>query len=281
MFVLVLVACHASPAVSTGDRAVRAEWAKGIEPFRIAGKLYYVGGFNIAAYLVATSDGLILIDTGPREMAPVIRSGIVKLGFRIEDVKLLLISHAHWDHVEGLAAMQRDTGAKVLVMEAEVPAVRAGRDLSGYSEPGWEPVAVDRVLHDREEVTLGDTTLRALWTPGHTKGTTTWTLDVHDQGRRYNVVVIGAIAANTGVPLLHNPRNPTIAADLRRTAAVMKSLSPDIHLYVHPDEVWTGKLERVRAGDPSVLVDPAGYQRFIAECEADTETRIKAERRRD
>jgi metallo-beta-lactamase class B len=276
---LFVVACHpASPNVASGDREIRTEWARAIEPFRIAGNLYYVGGHNIAAYLVATSDGLILIDTGPREMAPVIRAGIAKLGFRVANVKVLLISHAHWDHVEGLASMQRDTGAKVMVMDAEAEAIRSGKDLSAYGGPGWEPVRVDRVLHDGDDVVLGETTLHAVWTPGHTQGTTSWRLDVTDHGRRYDVLLIGAIAANAGVPLRDNPRHPTIAADLARTAQVMKGLHPDIYLYVHPDELWADKLGRVRAGDPSALVDPAGYQRFIAEAAADTEARLAAER---
>lgn len=275
MIALVLMACHAAPASDSGDREIRTAWARAIEPFRIAGNLYYVGGHNIAAYLVATSEGLILVDTGPREMAPVIRAGIAKLGFRVADVKILLISHAHWDHVEGLASMQRDTGAKVMVMAAEVDAIRTGQDRSAYGGPGWEPVAVDRVLHDGDDVTLGDATLHALWTPGHTQGATSWQLDVVDHGRRYDVLLIGAIAANAGVPLRNNPRHPTIAADLTRTAQVMKGLHPDIYLYVHPDDLWAGKLDRVRAGDPSVLVDPAGYQRFIAEAAADTEARLR------
>lgn len=280
--ILFLLACRSAPApVDTSDRAVRTEWARAIEPFRIAGNLYYVGGFNIASYLIASSEGLIVIDSGPREMVPVVLAGIQQLGFRVEDVKILLISHAHWDHVEGLAALQRATGARVMVMAAEAPAIRGGADLSAYGGLGWAPVRVDRELHDGEDVVLGDAKLHALWTPGHTQGTTSWTLDVEDHGKRYAVVLIGAIQANAGAPLLHNPRHPAIAADLRRTAEVMRALRPDIFLYVHPDEVWTGKLDRVRAGDPSPLVDPAGYQRFVEDCAMDTETRIRAEQARD
>lgn len=278
---LVVLACRSAPAPDTSDRAVRTEWARVIEPFRIAGNLYYVGGFNIASYLIATSEGLIVIDSGPRELVPVVLDGIRKLGYRASDVKILLISHAHWDHVEGLAALQRATGAQVMVMDTEAPALRGGTDLSAYGGTGWEPVRVDRVLHDGEDVVLGDARVHALWTPGHTQGTTSWTLDVVDRGKRYAVVLIGAIQANAGVPLLHNPRHPTIAADLRHTAEVMRALRPDIFLYVHPDEVWTGKLDRVRAGDPSPLVDPAGYQRFVEACAADTEARLRAEQARN
>ncbi|HKE16374.1 MAG TPA: DUF3500 domain-containing protein, partial [Kofleriaceae bacterium] len=150
---------HARPPGSADSARIRAEWARPVEPFHLVGNIYYVGGANIASYLIATSGGLILLDTGPREMIPVVRAGIVRLGFKLEDVSILLVSHAHWDHVEGLAAMKKLTGARVMVMAQEAPAISSGKDLSALGEGGWEPVAVDRVLRDGEDVVLGDTTM--------------------------------------------------------------------------------------------------------------------------
>jgi glyoxylase-like metal-dependent hydrolase (beta-lactamase superfamily II) len=263
-----------------GERPIRSEWARPVEPFRVAGNLYYVGGANIASWLIASSRGLILIDTGPREMAPVVRAGVVKLGFRIEDIEILLVSHAHWDHVEGLAAMKAVTGARLMALAEEVPALSTGRDLSALGGAGWDPVAVDRVLHDGDQVVLGEVTLRALWTPGHTQGCTTWIFAVEENGERYQVAIVGSPAANAGVALLGNRRHPSIARDLARTHRVLKALKPDIYLTGHPEDIFAGKLHRLRDQGARALVDPAGFAAHIAEAEADTLSRLREERRR-
>ncbi|MEO7730766.1 MAG: subclass B3 metallo-beta-lactamase [Kofleriaceae bacterium] len=269
---------HATPP-SASDQAIRSEWAQPIEPFRIVGNVYYVGAANVASYLIATSRGLILLDTGPREMTSVVRAGIVKLGFKLEDVKILLTSHAHWDHVEGHAAMKQLTGAAVMALAEEAPALSSGKDLSALGGVGWDPVPVDRVLHDGDDVVLGDVTMHALWTPGHTQGTTTWTTRATEHGRTYAVAFVGAIAANAGVKLLANPRHPTIVEDLARTYRVLKTLKPDIYLTGHPADIFAGKLDRIRAGAiPNPLVDPTGYAALIAEGEADYVARLGAER---
>lgn len=267
-------------AVKSEELPIRSEWARAVEPFRIAGNIYYVGGANIASYLIATSRGLILIDTGPREMAPVIRAGVVKLGFRLEDIEILLVSHAHWDHVEGLAAMKAVTGAELMAMADEAPALSSGRDLSPLGDVGWEPVAVDRVLHDGDEVVLGEVRLRALWTPGHTRGCTSWVTSVQENGKRYQVAFVGSPAANAGVPLLDNRQYPSIARDLARTHRVLGALKPDIYLTFHPEDIFAGKLDRLRDEGAAALVDPAGYARHIAEAEADTLRRLREEERR-
>jgi glyoxylase-like metal-dependent hydrolase (beta-lactamase superfamily II) len=275
---------HPAPAPSAApsaadDQAIRRDWTKPIEPFRLVGNIYYVGGANVASYLIATSRGLILLDTGPRELTPVVRAGIVKLGFKLEDVKLLLTSHAHWDHVEGHAAMKQLTGAAVVALAEEAPALSSGKDRSALGGTGWDPVAVDRVLRDGDDVVLGEVTLRALWTPGHTPGTTTWTTTATEHGRTYTVVFLGGVAANAGVQLIGNPRHPTIVEDLARTYRVLKALKPDIYLIGHPDEIFAGKLDRIRAGaTPNPLVDRAGYAKLLAEAEADYVGRLRAER---
>ncbi|HTE54551.1 MAG TPA: subclass B3 metallo-beta-lactamase [Kofleriaceae bacterium] len=260
------------------DLRLRREGARPVEPFRLVGNIYYVGGANIASYLIATSRGLILIDTGPREMEPVVRAGIVKLGFRLEDVEVLLTSHAHWDHVEGLAAMKRLTGARVMALAEEVPALSSGQDLSALGDVGWDPVTVDRVLRDGDEVVLGEVTLRALWTPGHTQGCTTWITTARENGRRYAVAFVGVPAANAGVKLRGNPRHPTIADDLAHSLRALEQLRPDIFLTAHPADLLAGKRERLRAGEvPSPLVNAADYPRYLAEAREDLRQRLRAE----
>jgi metallo-beta-lactamase class B len=284
-----LAACGAAPepaAVPAPDRAaadanlrLRREWGRPVEPFRLVGNIYYVGASNIASYLIATSGGLILLDAGTREMEPIVRAGIAKLGFRIEDVEILLVSHAHWDHVEGLAAMKRWTGARVMALAAEVPALSSGVDRSALGDLGWEPVVVDRVLGDGEEVVLGDVTMRALWTPGHTQGCTTWITSAREGERTYSVAFVGVPAANTGVKLLGNPRHPTIADDLGHSLRALERLDPDIFLTGHPEELLAGMRKRRRAGAvPDPLVNRDEYHRYVGEARADLEQRLRAER---
>jgi metallo-beta-lactamase class B len=138
--------------------------------------------------LIATSQGLIWLDTGTREMLPTVQSSIVKLGFQLQDVKILLTSHAHRDHVEGHTAMKHATGAQVMAIAEEAPALSSGKDLSAVADIGREPVAIDRELHDGDGVVLGDVTMHAVLTAGHTPGCTTWTTTARDGGRSYSVV---------------------------------------------------------------------------------------------
>jgi glyoxylase-like metal-dependent hydrolase (beta-lactamase superfamily II) len=259
------------------NQTYRRELAQPIEPFRIVGNLYYVGASNIASYLIASSRGLILLDAGTREMLPMVQSGIVKLGFRLQDVKIILTSHAHWDHVEGDAAMKRATGAQVMALAEEAPVLSSGKDRDG--DLGWEPIAIDRVLHDGDDVVLGDVTMHAMLTAGHTQGCTTWTTTAKDSGRSYSVVIICVPQAAAAVKLLGNPRYPTMVEDLTRSLRVLKALKPDIFLDGHPAEMFAGKLARVRAGEvPSPLVDHAGYVKYLAEAEADLQRRLHDER---
>ena len=256
-----------------------AELVHPIEPFRIVGNIYYVGATNIASYLIATSRGLILLDAGTREMGPMVQSSIVKLGFQLQDVKILLTSHAHWDHVEGDAAMKRATGAQVMAVAEEAGALARGEDLSAIPDLGWEPIAVDRVLHDGDDVVLGDVTMRAVLTAGHTQGCTTWTTTAKDHGRTYSVALVCIPMAGAGLKLLANPRYPNMAEDLARSIRVLKNLKPDIFLDGHPEELYASKLARLRAGEsPNPLLDRGGFAKYLAEAEADLQRRLKDER---
>src|SRR5450432_504651 len=194
-------------------------WTEPFPPFRIAGNLYYVGSKGLANYLITTPKGHILINSDLEANVPLIRASVEKLGFKFSDIKILLISHAHWDHDAGSATIKELTGAKYMVMDADVSVVESGgKSDFQYSaaEYLYRPAKVDRVLHDGDEVKLGDAVLVAHLTPGHTKGCTTWTMKVTDGGKTYNVVIIGSPNVNPGYKLIHNDNYPQIAEDYER-----------------------------------------------------------------
>jgi metallo-beta-lactamase class B len=221
-------------------------------PHRIAGNLYYVGTQSLASFLVATPAGHILINTNYEDAVPVLRKSVEDLGFRFEDIEIILGSHAHGDHMQGDALVAQLTGARVMAMEQDVPLLERMR-------PGDKPHPIDRVLHDGDEVSLGGSTLVARLTPGHTPGCTTWTLTVEEDGRSYDVVIIGSMGSNPGFQFVNNPTNPTIADQYRQGFAVLRSLSPDIPLASHPAMYgMEAKYARIGRG-PNPFVDPAGY----------------------
>jgi metallo-beta-lactamase class B len=210
------------------------DWTEPFPPFRIAGNLYYVGSKGLANYLIATSQGHILINSDLEANVPLIKASIEQLGFKFSDVKILLISHAHWDHDAGSAKIKALTGARYMVMDADVPVVESGGrsdfQYGGDSTLWYPPVHVDRVLHDGDTVTLGDAVLVAHLTPGHTKGCTTWTMIVRDAAKTIHVEIIGSPNVNAGYKLVDNEKYPTIAADYQRMFRVLQSLPCDIFL---------------------------------------------------
>lgn len=257
-------------------------WTEPIPPFRIAGNLYYVGSADLALYLLATADGLILINCGLRESVPLIEQSVEKLGFRFRDIRILLISHAHYDHCGGCAEILKRTGAKYYVMEPDVPVVESGGRADfqyGREKSMRYPVAhVDRVLDDGDTVRLGDAVLTAHLTAGHTKGTTTWTLDVHDAGRTLHAVIIGGATLNPGYRLLNNPNYPQIAADYMRGFAVLRSLPCDLFLGAHGSYFGlTRKYKRWRAGDRDAFIDPAGCRAFVDQHEGEFDKELEAQ----
>src|SRR5688572_4146959 len=228
----------------------RGPYSQSVEPFRIVGNIHYVGGANIASYLITTPQGHILIDTGMMTMHDVIKNSVAKLGFKTSDIKIMLSSHAHFDHIEGHAAMQKLTGAQVMAMVGDAEALESGKDNSALGAIGWEPVRVARVLKHGDTVSLGGTTLRAVHTPGHTQGATTWITTVEDNGRRYTVGFLGGTTPNGGVPLFDNPRHKSVIEDTQRTFTTLKAeRPPDIYLVGHPQAMFMGKVEAIKAGD--------------------------------
>jgi len=252
------------------------EWTNPFPPYRIIGNIYYVGSQGLAVYLIVTPQGNILINSNLEKSVPMIRNSVEKLGFRFSDTKILLISHAHWDHCAGSAAVKELTGAKYMVMDADVPAIEDGgkinfgRDAkySGSGESQYQPTKVDRVLHDGDEVKLGGTTLSAHLTPGHTKGTTTWTMKVTDGGKTYNVVIVGSPNVNPGYKLVNNALYPQIASDYGRMFRVLKALPCDVFLGAHGDYYgMEAKYARMKEGEANPFIDPEGYKSYIAERE--------------
>ena len=251
------------------------------EPFRLVGDVYYVGAKNIASYLITTPEGHILIDTGTIEMAPVITANIQKLGFRVRDIKIMLSSHAHFDHIGGHAAMKKATGAQVMAIRQDAEALEAGVDKSPLGDEGWQPVKVDRVLSDGDTVMLGDTTLRAVWAPGHTPGCTVWTTSVPDAGRTYALAIFGCGGPNAGVKLAGNQKFPTLVDDTLATFRKLKMLKPDIYVTGHPQMLFAAKINRMKAGErPHPLLDPGaqGWAKMLDDAETNFMKRVESER---
>jgi metallo-beta-lactamase class B len=222
-------------------------------PHKIIGNIYYVGTKSLAAFLIVTPQGHILVDSTYERNVPTIQKSVEQLGFKFSDIKILLGSHAHGDHQEGDALVKELTGAQVMVMAEDVPALRAMR-------PGGKEHPIDRVLHDGDTVALGGTTLVAHLTPGHTRGCTTWTLKAQENGKSYDVVIIGSFGTNPGFQLVNNADVPDIAGEFTRAFKVARSLPCDVPLGSHPamynlDE----KYAKLAAGGPNPFIDPAGY----------------------
>jgi metallo-beta-lactamase class B len=279
-----LVGCAANRGQRDGgDPPKRAthDPLRPIAPFRIVGNLYYVGNLDTSSFLFATPEGLILVDSGAPEMVAGVERSIEQLGFHVRDLKILLSGHAHWDHVGGHAALQRASGAKVMALGDDATALERGTDRSPSNSEGWEPVHVDRVLHDGDTVALGGTELRAVWAPGHTPGCTVWTSDVMDRDRPYRVAFFACMEPSGDVKLTDNPRFPRLVEDTRETFRKLRRLTPDFALLVHPEEQFAGKLAQLQAGaQPSPLYDPQAWGRFLDESDAELARRVSEERRR-
>ena len=259
---------------------VQDDWTEPFPAFRIAGNLYYVGSKGLASYLVTTSQGHILINSDLEANVPMIRASMESLGFKFSDIKILLISHAHWDHCAGSATIKRLTGAKYMVMEGDVDVVESGgkTDFQYASDPTalYPPVKVDRVLRDGDEVKLGDATLTARLTPGHTKGCTTWTMKVNDGSKLRDVVIVGSPNVNPGYKLVGNTVYPRMTQDFEKTFRVLNSLSCDYFLGAHGSYFdLEKKYTQLKAGNSTALIDATGYKNFVVDREQAFRTELK------
>jgi metallo-beta-lactamase class B len=270
--------------------AIDSEWTTTVPPFQITDNLYYVGSQDLAAYLITTSAGNILINANLETSPPQIRASVEKLGFRWADTKILLNSQAHFDHMAGAAETLRETGAKNMVMEGDADVVESGGRTDFLAPlsavPRYPPAKVDRVLHHGDTVELGGVTLTACKTAGHTRGCTTWTLPGHlreePADRLRQVVIVGGTGFWSDFHFVEaNGRKasyPGIAEDFARTFSVLHSLPCDIFLGAHGSYFGLRtKLPRFDKEGPKVFLDPAGYKDFVAKAEATFQTALKKE----
>ncbi len=266
----VLVVLCSAIAFAQPAQAQRDRWSEPAEPFRVIGNIHYVGSEGLSSYLITTPEGHILLDTGVNEMHDVIRTNIEKLGFAVEDVKFMVSSHAHFDHIGGHAAMKRATGAQVVALGGDAVALESGQDSSAIGAAGWEPVEVDRVVEDGDTLTLGGTTLRAVWTGGHTQGATMWMTTVQEGGQTYTVAFRGGEIPNAGAPLVDNPRHRTVVEDTQRTLRLLKELDPpDLFLHNHRQDT-PSELNPDLPVNPNCAscLDAEGWTMMVANAEA-------------
>ena len=244
------------------------KWEEPDEPVRIAGPLYFVGTKGLGAFLFTTSEGHILMNTGMPSSGPMIIASIRKLGFRPEDVRILINGHAHIDHAGAFAAFKKEFGAQLAVMKDDVPAMESGDrgDFKYGDDFVYPPVKVDRVLRDGDVVRMGDVLLTAYHTPGHTRGATTWVANVTVDGKAYVVAFPDGAGFNPGYRLVKDPSYPGIAEDYRRTLHFLEMLKPDIWLAQHNEYYdLEGKRQRATTEGVKAWIDPEGYRRFVAD----------------
>ena len=261
-----------SALTGVGRAQGRSDWLTPFPAFTIAGNLHYVGSKGLASYLVTTPQGHVLLNPSLEANVPLIRKSVEDLGFKFADIKIILISHAHWDHNAGAALAKKETGASYAVMAQDVAVVESGgrTDFHYGSFPGshYPPAKVDRTLRDGDTVELGGTVLTARLTAGHTKGCTTWTMQVNDAGRRLDAVIIGSPNVNSGYKLVDNVAYPEIAADFERMFRSLKALPCDLFLGSHGSYFdLADKFPRRNAGTANPFIDAAGYARYVSEKE--------------
>jgi len=271
-FVLGLLLSLAAPfTVHAQADAEWRSWNQPVRPFRIIGNIYYVGASDVTSFLIVTPAGDILLDGGFAETAPQIEANIVKLAFKLTDVKFLLNSHAHFDHAGGLAKLKKRTGAQFVAMQGDAQLLAGGGHGDFYfgSRLTFPPVHPDRIIHDRYTLTLGGVTLTAHLTAGHTRGCTTWTMDTQDSGRTLHVVFIGSMSVLPGYRLSDKESYPGIGSDYAKSFRLLQSLPCDVFLASHGSFFdLNGKRAALAKGPrENPFIDPAGYQAYVERAE--------------
>ena len=267
--VLLLCACLAVVGYPQKDDDIKLGIGP-VEPFRLAGNIYYVGSNDLTSYLIVTPKGDILIDSGMKEMVPQVKSNIEKLGFKLSDIKLILNSHAHFDHAGGIGELRRLTGAKFLSSELDAPLLERGgiRDPNFGDKYPFEPTKPDETFANGKTVRLGGTTMTANITPGHTKGCTTWTTTVKDGEKNLNVIFVCSVSS-PGYRLVNNKEYADIEADYNRSFEWFKNAKVDVFLGSHAGFFdLENKSKALKAGATvNPFIDPKGYSAFIDESE--------------
>ena len=272
------VAVGGTVGVAFSAQVAGNEYLAPFPAHHVMGNIYFVGSKSLGIYLITTPQGHILVNPGLEDSVPGIQESVAKLGFKFSDIKILLISHAHFDHDAGAARIKELTGAKYMVMDADVPVVESGGKEDFFygqmADMRYPPAHVDRALHDGDTVKLGDAVLTAHLTAGHTKGCTTWTMKLQDRGQSYDVVIVGSPNVNEGYKLVKNAAYPQIAGDYGRMFQVLRSLHCDVFLGAHGGYYgMEAKYARLKDGGANPFIDPEGYKNYVNE----RETAFRAE----
>ena len=274
----------AAPADATNWKRAFESWKAPCDPFRIAGNVYYIGASGVSAFLIVTREGHVLIDTGFEETVGVIRTNMARLRFRFEDVKLLLASHAHVDHVGGHALMKELTGVKIVMSEADAALLASGgtNDIGPTASDqmmAYRPARSEGIVRDGDTVSLGGATLTCHLTPGHTRGATTWTMPVEEDGRRLNVVFFSSLTLLDGTRLRGNPKYPSLLDDYRATFAKLRALPCDIFLAPHGGMFgMADKAARQARGErPNPFIDSASLLKAVTAAETAVNAQLAKE----
>ena len=267
--------------MSFAAKAQKKEWSQPYEPFRIAGNLYYVGTYDLACYLITTPRGHILINQALDSTVPMIRAHVEQLGFKFTDIKILLSSQAHFDHVGGMARVQKLTGAKVMIDEQDAQVMADGGNsdfLFGGKGEGslFQPAHVDRKLHDGDVIKLGNTTLNFLHHPGHTKGSSSYLLDVMDDKRTYRVLIANMPTVLDETNLAGMPTYPGVGKDYAYTLNSLKKLKFDLWVCAHASQFNLHKNRKPGDGyKPQLFMDRKAYDDELAALQGDFEQKLK------
>ncbi len=267
-------------AFSSGAFAQNPQWSQPYEPFRVVGNVYYVGTYDLACYLIVTTKGSILINSGLASSAPMIKANIEKLGFKFSDIKILLTTQAHYDHVAAMAEIKKLTGAELWVDEKDAKVLADGGKsdyaLMGLGGSSYKPVQADKLLKDQEIIQLGDTRLTMLHHPGHTKGSCSYLLDAKDEKKTYKVLISNMPTIVTDQKLTAIPSYPDAAKDFAYSLQALRKLSFDLWLASHASQF--GMHSKHKPGDaynPEVFIDRAGFDKSLDELEATYKKRLE------
>ncbi|MFD1612160.1 subclass B3 metallo-beta-lactamase [Sphingomonas tabacisoli] len=278
MTILALAALFlAAPSADAATDCWQAEWCRPATPFRIVGNVYYVGTEGLSAFLVTDPKGHVLIEGGLPRSAAQIAANVRALGFRIEDVRYLLVDHAHFDHMGGLAELKRLSGAKLVAGVKDAADLEAGKALIRPEQPSVPPVHVDRTVGEGDVLTLGATRLVSHATPGHTAGATSWTMTTIEGGKPVTVIFASSLTV-AGLKLEGNAGYPSAMADFRSSFAKLRSIKVDVFLSAHPGTFGMAAKQARLAGDPLAFVDPTELRRTVDSAERDFQAALAEQR---
>ena len=257
-------------------------WTRPFPGHRVIGNLYAVGTYDLAVFLITSEEGHILINTGLDDSTAQIRANIESLGFRLEDVEILLQMQAHWDHTAALAEIKETTGAEMWATAGDAPVLEDG----GFSDPhfggrqSFTPVSVDKIIADGDLIELGATRLTVIETPGHTAGSSSYAMQVREGGRDYNVVIANMGTINPGKQLVVDPTYPGVADDFAETFRKQKAWDVDVWVAAHGSQYGLhGKYEAGQDYSPDTFVDPDGFLAAVERLEGRYREQLATERR--